>query len=80
MNEPINNEAIKERLKELKRKKLELLKQQERYQIDNRVEFFNNPNRPLMDGVSYLRANPKQQLILDAWNSDQYKTYVYESA
>ena len=76
MVEEINNEAIKERLKELKRKKLELLKQQERYQIDNRVEFFNNPNRPLIDG-KYLRANPKQQLILDAWNSDQYKTYVY---
>ena len=79
MNEPINNEAIKERLKELKRKKLELLKQQAAYQQDNLIEFFNNPERPLMDG-SFLKPNLKQALLLEAFKNPKYRLYTYTGA
>jgi len=76
MDEPINNEAIKERLKELKRKKLELLKQQAAYQQDNLIEFFNNPERPLMDG-KVMMPNPKQAMLLEAFKNPKYRIFSY---
>ena len=79
MNEPVNNEAIKERLKELKRKKLELLKQQAAYQQDNLIEFFNNPERPLMDG-RLLVPNPKQAQLLEAFKNPRYRVFTYTGA
>ena len=69
-------EIKRRRLLELKQKKLETLRLQAQYERDNLIEYFNNPNQPLMDGT-YLRANPKQQLILNAWPNRQYKTYVF---
>jgi len=79
MDEPINNEAIKERLKELKRKKLELLKQQAAYQQDNLIEFFNNPERPLISG-NFLVPNPKQSQLIEAFKSQRYRVFTYTGA
>ena len=69
-------EIKRRRLLELKQAKLEQLRAKAQYEKDNLIEFFNNPNQPLMDGT-YLRANPKQQLLLNAWRSPHYRVFTY---
>jgi len=68
-----------QRLIELKQKKLELLRAKGRYQSDNLIEFFNNSLEPLLDGT-FLKANPKQQILLDAWKNPLYKVFTFTGA
>ena len=63
-----------EKLLEAKKRKLEALKFLQVYQQKNRLEYFNS-GRALVDGT-YLRANPKQQLILDAWDNPALKSFI----
>lgn len=66
--------ALYWRLLQAKKKKLAALKFLAEYQKRNRIEYFNGPH-PLVNG-KFLRANPKQQLILDAWGRPELKTFV----
>lgn len=63
---------------ELKKKKLALARRMRDYQSANLLEFFNS-GKSLIDGTN-LRANPKQQLLLDAWMNPLYKVFVYAGA
>lgn len=77
MVEPVKvkRTAAMQRLLIAKKKKLEALMFLQKHQRENKLEWFNS-GRELVDGT-LLRANPKQQLILDAWNNPLYKTFVY---
>lgn len=66
------------KLLELKRLKLEKLRAIEKYQKENILEYFNS-DIPLADG-SYMRANPKQQELLDAWTDQTKKVFTYSGA
>lgn len=55
---------------ELKNKKVALLRDMKQYREDNKIEFFNRPGFP-------MRANPRQQEILDAWEDPFYKVFTY---
>jgi len=60
-----------ERLKELKFKKLELLKQAKQYREDNKIEFFVS---------EFMQPNPLQRELLDAWEELRYKVFTYTGA
>lgn len=72
---PYADNPAYQRLLILKKKKLAALIFLQKYQRENRLEYFNGPNA-LVTG-KFLRANPKQQLILDAWDNRQYMSFVY---
>jgi len=61
-----------ERLKEIKRQKIELLSQFRDYRKDNLIEFFNKPREE-----HGLPANRKQALLLEAWNNPHKKVFTY---
>jgi len=58
------------RLKELRLEKVKVLAELSQYQQANRIEFFNAHK-------SSLKANPKQQEILDAWDDLSRKVFTY---
>jgi hypothetical protein len=58
---------------ELKNKKLAVLREMKKYREDNKIEFFNRPGFP-------MKANPRQQEILDAWEDPFYKVFTYTGA
>lgn len=72
---PMSGDATHNRLLLLMQKKLEALKFLQQYQSANRLEYFNS-GMPLVNDT-LLRSNPKQQLIIDAWNNPAYRTFVY---
>jgi hypothetical protein len=74
----MTEEERAQKLLELKRKKLELLQAKESFQKNNILEYFNSPY-PLVDGT-YMRANPKQQMLLDAWKNPKFKVFTYTGA
>lgn len=57
-------EQLESELAGLHDKNVELLNQAETYQDKNAIEFFNRPN-------------PKQKLLLDAWENPQYKVFTF---
>lgn len=72
---PRVGDANYQRLILAKKKQLENLIWLRDFQKNNRLKYFNY-EKPLVNGV-YLRANPKQQLLLNAWIDNKYKTFVY---
>lgn len=67
-----------EKILELKRRKLEALQAQLKFQEDNILEYFNS-SYPLVDGT-YMRPNPPQQQLLDAWPNRNYKVFTFSGA
>lgn len=65
-----------DKLKELKAKKLALLKQRTQYERDNKIEFFG-----IVDPERHMKGpNPKQAMILEAWGNLLYEIFTFTGA
>jgi len=56
---------------QIKQQRLEVLKWQQQYRQDNKIEFFDS---------EYMSPNPIQRELLDAWIELQYKVFTYTGA